>query len=385
MIKLRTIPLGRPGGCSLRLDPALIPALLYLEWQAAGRYQAGLLSAGILAGLILHEAAHLFAVWLSGGRTRRAVLTLLGGRYEIEAPGRLAQVEWRGALIGPIVSIVIGGLLMTAGRDVDAPRTAHLCTDLGRFHFYFGVVNLVPAFPFDGGRVMRALLARTGGSVLSTRMVSAVGKAIAIGCLVIAVYGKLVPLLFVAIFLYAGAVSEERHEWLASPLEGVRVGDAVVEMTERLTVRDLVADAVVALQRSGQPALPVLADDGATVAAVAVADLRQVPPRDLWCTTLGDLLPGLGKVIGLDADLAEVQRRLIAGRQRAVAVVDGRGDAIGALSLEMIEGRISLYEIVAPAMARAPDPSPHPAPEPAEPARSPVIEPAAASFSTPAA
>jgi Zn-dependent protease len=385
-VKLRTIPLGRVGGCSVRLDPALVVALIYLEWQAAGRYPAGLLSALAVGGLILHELAHLLVIWLAGGRARQTVLTLLGGRWELDAPGRLAQVEWRAALAGPIVSITVGALLMAATNDTTDPRLERLFLDLGRFHSYLGLVNLAPAFPLDGGRALRALLARTSGIITATRMVSAVGKAMAVGCVVLAVYAKLVPLLFVGIFLYAGAVSEERHEWLVSPLEGVRVGDVVEAVSARMGVRNLAAEAVLELHRTGGDAMPVLADDGATLAAVSAADLRAVPPRRLWSTTLGELLPKLGRVVTIDADAARVQRGMIAARWQAVAVVDRAGDAIGALTIEAIERRVALYEIVGPEALEAKEPARVEVEAEVEvEVEVPAEQPAAASLSTPAA
>lgn len=370
MLRYRTIPLFRIRRTAVRVDPALLLGMVYLGWILTERYQvfaqlrevakidltftpgiwAFLVIAGGLVGLILHELAHCLMTRLNGGRTRTVVLSLLGGRSEIVAPGRSAQVEWRSALAGPVMSIILGlGLLLIAGRfgfrDIDVNMALG---DLGRFHLLYGVANLVPAFPLDGGRAFRALWARKNGLVAATQTTSNIGKALAIACVIMAIYTRTIPLLFIAIFLWAGAVMEERHEWVVSPIEGLAVRDAMVAGVGPASLHDLVGDAVIALQRSGVSALPIVADDGATVGAVGIRDLRAVPPRRLWSTTVGDLMPRIGGVVRTDADLPSVRRVMNEAAVRAVAVVEPDGTLVGVLPISAIERRISTDEIILP-------------------------------------
>ncbi len=368
-MRYRTLPVGRVGGTAVRLDPGLIFGLGWLFAWLFGRYQkidqqlvelasiqptlsamqwTTVVVAGAVAGLVLHEAVHWLVTRLFGGQTRTLVLSIFGGGPEIVAPGRSAQVEWKSAIAGPIFSILLGiGIILTAGRF--GLRTADVAIalgDLGRIHLLYGLANLLPVFPMDGGRAFRALYSRKVGLVAATHTTSIIGKGIAIACVVLAVYTRGIPFLFVALALWAGAVMEERHEWLASPIEGLAVRHAMVTTAPAGGLRDLVGEAVMALQRSGASALPIVADDGAAVGAVGIRDLRAVPPRKLWTTTLAELLPRAGGVVRENADLTTVRRVMTQASVHAVAVVDDKGALAGVLAASAIDRRISLDEIV---------------------------------------
>jgi Zn-dependent protease len=228
LLTTRSIPLGRWRDCDLRLDPALLLALGYLGWSLADRYQvmdemaelgrlqllvppsvwAMLVVGGAIAGLLVHELAHVLTASLTGMRTKRVIISVLSARGEMVGP---AGGEVASALAGPVVSLAIGGALLalSGSSGTIGHEDARMAVgDLARLHLVFGIANLMPVFPMDGGRAFRALAGRHVGVRLATLLTARIGKIAAIACLVLAVVSATIPLLFVAVFLWAGASSE---------------------------------------------------------------------------------------------------------------------------------------------------------------------------------
>lgn len=369
MLRIAALPLGRVRGTRVLLDPVVPLALLYLAWSLLDRYTAlerlsatlpfdmrfgpaswaAILALGMLGGLVVHHATRVAVAVLAGARVRSVTLTVLGSRDELWAPGRTAQVELRAALGAPLSSVALGLLLLALAQTV-GPRRAdvHLAIwDLSRFQLGLGLVNLLPAFPLDGGRVLRAACARRLGLVGATRLASSIGKGLAGACVAVAIAEGAIPLLFLAVYLYGGAISEERNETLCAALGPERVADAMLPALEPLAAHERVGEAVLALLRSGAPALPVVAHDGAPLAALAIADVRRVPASARWTTAVADLLPSLGGVVPASANLADVRREMARRNAAAVAVVDPTGTLVGVLPLEAIERRIELADLVA--------------------------------------
>src|SRR5688500_11125675 len=135
MLTTRSIPLGRYRDCDLRLDPALLLALGYLGWSLADRYSvlnemaelgrmqllvpaavwAMIVVGGAIAGLLIHEAAHVLVAWMTGMRTKRVVISVLSARGDMVGP---AGGEVLTALAGPIVSLGMGAGLMVVSSGV---------------------------------------------------------------------------------------------------------------------------------------------------------------------------------------------------------------------------------------------------------------------------
>jgi Zn-dependent protease len=117
--------------------------------------------------VVVHELAHSLVARHYGIKVRKIVLYPIGGVSEIEEIPDNPRIEWRVAIAGPLASFVAGGLLLALSLAVPvgvphAPTivtTGNLAYDLGILNVLLGAFNLIPAFPMDGGRVFRALLA----------------------------------------------------------------------------------------------------------------------------------------------------------------------------------------------------------------------------------
>src|SRR5262245_52388722 len=202
--------IGRIAGVRIRLH---VTFLIYVAWVAVGQglstqdahrasVTAGLLLA-VFGCVLLHELGHAFAASRYGIHTHDIVLLPIGGIARLERmPERPAQ-ELAVAVAGPAVNLAIGAALYAF---FPSARPATLASalragDIPAFLLAINVLmiafNLIPAFPMDGGRVLRALLAGFMPFAKATRAASAIGQAVALGCGTIGLFNNNPMLVFV--------------------------------------------------------------------------------------------------------------------------------------------------------------------------------------------
>ena len=204
----------------LPLDTLRLPALAW----------GSILAVGLFVSILLHELAHSIVALRSGTPVRSITLMMLGGVSRMERDVRPEREAWM-AFVGPLSSFGIA-LFCAAMSVVPFPmevRVAWLV--LALINVVLAVFNLLPAFPMDGGRVLRGLLAPRLGPHRATRVAVSIGKFMAV---LFAFYGLLsfnVLLVLIAAFVYMGAMGEQARSELKHVLEGTIVLDV---MTDRL-------------------------------------------------------------------------------------------------------------------------------------------------------
>ncbi len=185
-----------------------------------------LLAAALFASVALHELAHTMLALRYGGRVRSITLMLIGGVSQISrAPTRPLHQALMAAA-GPAASFAIGALSFV-GYAVFGGRA-----DLQMALFYvaamnmtLGLFNLLPAFPMDGGRIFRAVLAARLGLGRATAIATAIGRLFAIGLGVLAILQVNLLLGLIALFIYSGATAEGASERISQRLSDLRVTD----------------------------------------------------------------------------------------------------------------------------------------------------------------
>ncbi len=214
--------------------------LLLLAWLGAGYYRVGGSGAAIggvffmllLFGcVLLHEFRHAIAAKAFGIRTPDITLLPIGGVARMERmPERPAQ-ELIVALAGPAVNVMIVlGILSVAGAqnlfDSDALTNDNLLARLFTINLVLILFNMLPAFPMDGGRVLRALLALRLPHVRATRIAAKIGRACAVLFGLVGLFFSHPMLLLIAVFIYSGATQELRAAELKFSESEVFVGEA---------------------------------------------------------------------------------------------------------------------------------------------------------------
>ena len=300
--------------------------LLLLAWVAVSHYlpqrdlaeaMSGLVFILALFGIVvLHELGHALAARHYGISTRDITLLPIGGVARLERMPEEPKQELVVALAGPAVNVVLAaaiyfGLMLGRGPaplDETVRVGGGLLNQLFYVNVSLAVFNLLPAFPMDGGRVLRALLAMRLEYVRATQIAATVGQGMAILFALAGLFSNTM-LLFIALFVWLGAAQEASAVQMRSALAGIPVMRAMITRFQALRPDDPLSKAVEHVLDGFQQDFPVI--DGERLVGVLtrndltaalgrngpetrVADVMQrdfvtVDPRDMLHTALARL------------------------------------------------------------------------------------------------
>jgi Zn-dependent protease len=256
------IQLFRVRGIPVRVDAGWLLIFGLVSWSLASGYFPhvlparspaaywlhGLVASGLLfASVFLHELSHALAALDQGVPVGGITLHVFGGVSQLDAEPPTPRAELLIAVVGPLTSFAIAGLCLVADRLVDGPPAFHaLAGYLVAINLVVGVFNLVPGFPLDGGRVLRATLWWwTGRLAAATRIATRCGSVVALALVALgalrALAGDLLGGLWfvlVGLFLHQAARSSWELMRVRARLEPLRVEDV---MTRAPLIADLVA------------------------------------------------------------------------------------------------------------------------------------------------
>jgi Zn-dependent protease/CBS domain-containing protein len=240
-----------------------------------------LAAVGLFVSVTLHELGHSYVARRYGIHIESITLWILGGMAALSEVPREWDREFWIAIAGPAASVLVGavcyvGLLAT---PESLPIVRFVVGYLAIVNVVLVVFNLLPAFPMDGGRILRALLARNRPYASATRIAGRVGVLFAILFAVVGVLGFNPILLLLALFVYGAATTESRTTIIDDLLEGTTVGDIMTTGTDHVEADDTVSGLVNRMIRERRTAYPV-SDGGETVGLVSLADLKRVTEAD---------------------------------------------------------------------------------------------------------
>lgn len=255
------------------------------------------LALGLFGGVLLHEIAHSIVAMRRGVPIHSITLLVFGGVASMEESSPEPGVELPMALVGPLTSLGIGALFIAAVYLVDATLGGGPVSGLLTFTFsYLGLLNvflclfnLLPAFPMDGGRVLRAYLASRMPLPEATRIAADVGKAFAVifGIVGVLLFSPL--LILIAFFIYIGATQEFTAIKYTFLLRDVSVGDImsspVISVTPETPIREVI-DLMYVTKHLGFP----VTDRGYLVGMVTLADIHRVSPIDREAMQVRDVM-----------------------------------------------------------------------------------------------
>lgn len=345
-----SFPVLQVAGTEIRIHLTFLLLLLWIgiaHWQDGGSAAAiegvGFIVA-VFACVVLHEFGHVMAARRYGIRTPKITLLPIGGVAELERMPEKPSEEIVVALAGPLVNVVIAAILVlglgaTVGTDVLTSMEDPKVEFVGRLaavNIWLVLFNLIPAFPMDGGRVLRALLATRFSRVRATEIAGTIGQFAAFAFGFLGLVGGNVLLIFVGIFVYLAATAEAQAVGLQDAARAVDVRDAMITRFETLDTTASLDYAAQALLRTTQHEFPVV--DGAgrlrgiLTRAQLVAGLQQhgesAPAVELMATDI----PLVGDREKLSAALEHLQR----GSAPAVGVVDPGGRLVGYVTIENV-------------------------------------------------
>jgi Zn-dependent protease/CBS domain-containing protein len=351
-----SLNIGSVAGTAVRIH---VTFLLLLAWifgvnyvsggpQAAGN---GLLFIVLLfLCVLLHEFGHIFAARGFGIRTPDVILLPIGGVSRLERIPEEPRQEFLIAIAGPAVNVVIAFLLvLIGGANFSAEHLSALengnvsmIDRLAAVNLFLALFNLLPAFPMDGGRVLRALLASRLGYVRATEIAAMIGQGVAFVLGFLGLFGN--PLLiFIAIFVYLAASAEAHLVATRAMAHGVPITAAMLTQFAKLTPDEHVDTAVQTLLRTSQGEFPVVDGQGKPLGVLMRNDLiralRERGPNAPVADAMTASIPTVSKDRALDEALRLLQEK----SAPAVGVVDESGQLVGLVTSETIGEMLMLH------------------------------------------
>ncbi|HET9378265.1 MAG TPA: site-2 protease family protein [Chthoniobacterales bacterium] len=311
-----------------------------------GALNAVLIWVCVFICVLLHELGHAFAAKAYGITTVDITLHPLGGLARLE---RMPDRPWQElvvALAGPMVNVVIAAVLilvllvtgnfnlesLSEGKSMDL---LWVLLWINSLMFFF---NLIPAFPLDGGRVLRALLATRMEYIRATQIAATIGQglALAMGVSAFAIFKGNIPLILIAIFIYMGAENESAFVQMRYMTAGLPVSSAMVTRFDTLDHKATLNEAIDMLLGTSQHEFAVVDDNGGFAGLLTKNNLilalrrsgPETPVTEVMTTGLPTILPNTN----FERALALVQQT----GAPALPVVDNTGRLIGLFTQESV-------------------------------------------------
>jgi Zn-dependent protease/CBS domain-containing protein len=294
--------------------------------------------------VVFHELAHSVIARNYGIKVRKIILYPIGGVSEIEEIPDNPSQEWRMAVGGPLTSLVLGVALLGISLLISPQSltiytfttiTGNFLTDLAILNILLGAFNLIPAFPMDGGRVFRALLAERLKYSDATRYAVYIGKIFGIAMVLIGfVYNFL--LILVGIFVYIGASEEAEQTIISTTLAGVRVKDVMQSEVGSVNPQQSLAEALeVMFKNRYHDAL--VEKDGVFQGVVTWNELIKVKPEDRG-TLRVEQMPLRNISVYVDESILEANKIITQEKIDLIPVVerDTPTKVVGVLTSEAI-------------------------------------------------
>ncbi|MCK0206436.1 site-2 protease family protein [Starkeya koreensis] len=344
-----SLTVGHVYGTAVRIH---VTFLLFLVWIWVAYYRQGGTGAAwegvafvalLFFCVLLHEFGHIFAARRYGVKTPEVTLWPFGGIARLERIPEKPSEELVVAIAGPLVNVAIAVLLLlylggNVGvehiENIENPQMG-LVAKLAAANIFLVVFNLIPAFPMDGGRVLRALLALKMSHAQATQTAASIGQGLAVMLGILGIFGNPM-LIIIAVFVFLAATGEAGQVQMKQAAQGLLVQDAMITHFETLGPQASVGDAAEALIRTTQKEFPIV--DGA-------GHLRGVLTRDAMIHALQakgpassviEAMQGDVPTVGARAPLDRALKQITESGAPVVGVVDPSGKLIGLLSAENV-------------------------------------------------
>lgn len=342
--------IGRIGGTEIKVHVTFLLLLVYfgyLSYREAGTAAAvvdTLFFVALFVCVLLHEFGHITMARRFGVRTPDVILLPIGGVARLERIPEEPRQELLIALAGPAVTLAIIVLLfllsLATGHAVvlrdpsvhDVPFAVRLLVS----NVFLLGFNLVPAFPLDGGRALRALLARRLGLAQATRIAGTVGQIFAVGLGILGMTLGMPLLMLVAFFIFLGAGSEASAVATRMAGRGLQVSQMMVTRFQTIPVHAKLSHAVDLLLAGEQREFPVVDNLGRTEGILTrdnlIRGLSQRGPEATVAEAMTPSAPTVAPTLGFQ----EALERLRASGLPALPVVDAGGALVGMLTMDNI-------------------------------------------------
>ena len=354
---------ARVAGIDIHVHATFLLLLAYVglrDYRAGGAAAAaaGLASiVSVFVIVVLHEYGHALTARRYGIATRDITLLPIGGVARLESMPRDPRQELAIAAAGPAVNVGLALVILAILTTMGGVPTGQELASLGRgdparalllqllaTNVVLVLFNMIPAFPMDGGRVLRAALAlRSGDYARATEQAARVGQVFALIFGLVGLFGDVSPfLVFIALFVWLGAAGEAAAVRTTSTLDSIVTGRVMITDVRTVAPAEPLARAVELTLAGFQQDFPVV-EGGALVGVLTRSDLlRGLSARGMEAP-IGELMRRDFQVAAPDEPVEHALARLKATNGQALPVVRGR-ELLGVLTAENVSEFVMLRE-----------------------------------------
>ena len=317
----------------------LVLFLGYTLWSNPEQFTRSLWFAGYILCLficvILHEYGHALMARKYGIRTKDIIISPIGGVARLEKLPENPKQEMIVALAGPVVNVVIGllaiGLVFLFGYTRIGIPEDPFTEAMNWQHFLFNVAvinmvlfwfNLIPAFPMDGGRILRSALAIKMGKVRATRYAAIIGRVLAIGFVGVAFWGNYFTLGLIGVFIFFSAAAENRSVATISKLEEFLVREVMKTNFTRLHISDHFQVAVDLHKRNVESNFLVFDSLGYIAGCVPELFIHEVITAGKEEQPVMSMMSGAYGVVDVNVTLRSVYEKMVSEGLAIIAVMD---------------------------------------------------------------
>jgi Zn-dependent protease/CBS domain-containing protein len=358
--------IGRAFGIEVKVHWTFFLLLAFFGftgYQNSGSLPSALVTVGIIVALfvcvLLHEFGHALMAQRVGIQTADITLLPIGGLARLKSLPDRPWDEVKIAIAGPLVNVVLApiffGIALLLGDSLTTPpnilegvqSAGQVFSYLGYINVALVLFNLIPAFPMDGGRVLRGLLAARYGQVRATDIASAVGQFFAAAFFLLGLFSGNLLLALIAVFIFFGATGEAQMVRQREQMRGLQVSDVMGTKPRLETVTPYhtfgqVLDSVI---HGYQEDFPVVDGDGNLVGMLTRNEIMTAAHSPERYSSVRDLMKTDFPTLSPDADLfTDGARVLQESGLKAVPVVRG-GELVGMLTLDDVGQAALLRDI----------------------------------------
>ncbi|WP_435319747.1 CBS domain-containing protein [Haloarchaeobius sp. TZWSO28] len=290
---------------------------------------------GLFVGVVLHELGHSLVAMRYGYPIDSITLWIFGGIASLSEMPEDWKEELQIALAGPIVSVLVGVASAVAFVALPSgyPAPRFVVGYLALMNISLAVFNMLPGFPMDGGRVLRALLARRRPYARATQIAAEVGKLFALLLGLFGLFTFQILLIGIAFFVYIGASSEAQQVVMKAAFQNVTVRDIMTPWDRLNTIEreESVATLIQRMFQERHTGYPVL-ENGTLVGLVTLEDARSVPSVERDAYLVEEIMTTELVTIDPEADAMEALQTMQEKGVGRLLVTDYHGDLVGLIS-----------------------------------------------------
>jgi Zn-dependent protease len=332
------LPLFEISGIKINIDYSWLIVFVLVLWSLSAGYFpryypnystqlywiAGLVGTLLFfSSILVHELSHSLTAVRSGIQIPEITLFIFGGIARLSQEPTSAVTELKIAVAGPLSSLALAGIFWAIAGALQPHAQALIIAVfeyLAWINLALAIFNLVPGYPLDGGRILRAIIWwRTGSVARATKWAADIGKGFAWALMIfggVQIFtGALIGglwLLFIGMFLRGVAAAGYQEVMMKQSLDGVRVKEVMVENVVS-TSPDLHLDALTDkfFLRYGHGGFPVV-EEGRPVGLVSLSDISNIAPEERQAKTVRDVMTRLSEALEIDpnASLVEALKKM---------------------------------------------------------------------------